>query len=628
VLRRESGILLPWLEGFMRASPSGTPVGLRALPAFALALLGASCGVDISGPGDMSEDGSVSAPTITISAPQDGATVEGTVEISGTATDSTGIERVELQVDMGAFAAASGTNAWRYTLDTDSLAEGAHTVTARATSTRGATGARAFYLNVHRTAAPGELVISAPLMLMPTTLAPGDTLTGTVTYRNGGSYPVVVMDAVITARPPGVGHNGLPHDDFSPRGGNAMVAPGATYPLTASWTLPNDAPEGVWTAYATYQDDAGQWHDGADLTFTVRTQTVDAGGGDAGMRSDGGTTDAGTHDAGVGGLALHVMGNQLVDGNGNPIHLRGVNRSGTEYMCIQNAGIFDGPNDEASIIAIASWNTRSVRLGLNEDCWLNINGVNPAYAGANYIDAIKAYVALLHKHGLYAELELHWNAPGTTAATGQREMADLDHSVTFWTSVAGTFKNDPAVIFDTYNEPHDISWACWKSGGTAAACGTTFALAGQQQLVSAIRQAGASNVIALGGLAYANDLTGWRANMPTDPLGQLIAEAHIYGGNACATSTCWDAQMAPVAQSVPLLIGELGQHYAGTDCGGTVTSAIMTWADAHGVSWGAWVWDTWTDCLALISNYDGTVSARSTHAANVKARLTQDANLP
>src|SRR5438270_1182989 len=141
-------------------------------------------------------------------------------------------------------------------------------------------------------------------------------------------------------------------------------------------------------------------------------------------------------------LSIGVASNHLVDGNGTPIRLLGVNRSGTEYACIQGWGIFDGPNDATSVAAMAAWHINVVRIPLNEDCWLNINGVNPAYAGATYQSAIQAYVNLLHQRGLYAILELHWNAPGTSQATGQQVMPDADHSPAFWSSVATFFKAD------------------------------------------------------------------------------------------------------------------------------------------------------------------------------------------
>src|SRR5438876_9226324 len=156
-------------------------------------------------------------------------------------------------------------------------------------------------------------------------------------------------------------------------------------------------------------------------------------------------------------LSIAVSGNHLIDGNGQAVRLLGVNRSGTEYSCIQGWGIFDGPNDAASVRAIASWRTNAVRVPLNEDCWLAINGAPGAYSGATYRQAIQSYVSLLNQNGLYAILELHWSGPGTTKATGQQPMPDRDHSVTFWSQVAAAFKGNNAVLLEPYNEPYPDS---------------------------------------------------------------------------------------------------------------------------------------------------------------------------
>jgi hypothetical protein len=85
------------------------------------------------------------------------------------------------------------------------------------------------------------------------------------------------------------------------------------------------------------------------------------------------------------------------------VRLLGVNRSGQEFKCIQQGsagslgwGIFDGPTDLASVQAIASWHANAVRVPLNEDCWLGINGVNPSYGGATYQAAIAVHQAGLH----------------------------------------------------------------------------------------------------------------------------------------------------------------------------------------------------------------------------------------
>ena len=43
-------------------------------------------------------------------------------------------------------------------------------------------------------------------------------------------------------------------------------------------------------------------------------------------------------------------------------------------------------------------------------------------------------------------------------------MADAAHAPDFWRSVAARFRDDSGVVFDLYNEPHDISWGCWRDG--------------------------------------------------------------------------------------------------------------------------------------------------------------------
>ena len=45
-------------------------------------------------------------------------------------------------------------------------------------------------------------------------------------------------------------------------------------------------------------------------------------------------------------------------------------------------------------------------------------------------------------------------------------MADAN-SLTFWSEVAARYKDDGRVMFELYNEPHDVSWDVWKSGGNA-----------------------------------------------------------------------------------------------------------------------------------------------------------------
>src|SRR2546427_11360959 len=106
-------------------------------------------------------------------------------------------------------------------------------------------------------------------------------------------------------------------------------------------------------------------------------------------------------------LPISGSGNHLIKGSGQTIRLLGVNRSGTEYACIQGWGLFDGPSDATSVAAMAAWHINAVRIPLNEDCWLNINGVNPSYGGPAYQSAVHSDVTPLPQSRLYPTPELH-----------------------------------------------------------------------------------------------------------------------------------------------------------------------------------------------------------------------------
>jgi endoglucanase len=306
---------------------------------------------------------------------------------------------------------------------------------------------------------------------------------------------------------------------------------------------------------------------------------------------------------------LHVVGARLVDGSGRRVILRGVDRSGSEYACIQGWGIFDGPSNAASVKAMASWHVNFVRVPLNEDCWLGINGVKHAYGGAAYRKATASYVKLLHRYGMYVELSLIWAAPGKYRATYQPGSPDEEHAPTMWASLARAFRSDPNVILAPWGETI-VDAHCFLRGGVCEATygkrNSPYRTAGMQQAVTVMRRAGYRGPIAIPGLDYANDLSRWLSHRPRDPLHQLVAEAHVYGNNTCASLACLDRTMGPVAVRVPLVLGEAGETYDDSSCGSTNIARVIGWADAHDAGYAAWTWDTWGTCGSLVSSYDGT----------------------
>jgi hypothetical protein len=431
----------------------------------------------------------------------------------------------------------------------------------------------------------------------------------------------------------------------SPASG-AGFAPGASVPITASAseptasiskveffeasTLPGTSPAPVLIGTATASPYTVSWASVPAGYYSLTAEAFDSAGASA--------TSAPVPVAVVSATStapqLHVSGNHLVNASGAAVVLHGVDRSGTEYACVQGNGIFDGPSDQASITAMRSWGVTAVRVPLNEACWNAESYVDAAYAGASYQSAIEAYVNLLNDNGIVAILDLHWTDgaySGTSSgcasaeAICQKPMPDAAESVPFWTSVATAFKGNDAVIFDLFNEPYPSradnfneteGWQCWLNGGSSCV-GISYPVAGMQTLVNAVRGAGANNVIMLGGIEYANDLTQWLTYEPADPDGNLVASWHSYNFNTCSTQSCWTSQVAPVAAKVPVVAGEIGEN----DCADTYIDPLMTWLDSASISYLAWAWNADFNCSqgpGLITDYDGAPTA---YGAGYEAHL-------
>jgi endoglucanase len=336
---------------------------------------------------------------------------------------------------------------------------------------------------------------------------------------------------------------------------------------------------------------------------------------------------------------VKVDGARLVDGAGTAIQLRGVNRSGTEYACsggppaARGYSIFDGPRYDAPNFqqpewmfdAMSSWGITAVRIPLSEHCWLgDVPSLNPAFSGAPYRKAIRDYVDQLGENGMIAILDLHVAGPDAAPNLDGAllPMPDTDNAPTFWAQVAKVFKTRTHVIYDAFNEPHlwEIDddaqrWTCWRDGCTVDPDGPApaYQTAGMRQIVNAIRRAGSTQPIMLGGLGYSSLLEHWTDYLPADSARSLVASFHNYpppiGG--CTDEACWNTTIDAIRLAGhPVVTGEVGQY----DCNHDYLQRYLDWADAHGsISYLAWAWDetdppsAWT-CASpsLITSYDGT----------------------
>jgi endoglucanase len=148
-----------------------------------------------------------------------------------------------------------------------------------------------------------------------------------------------------------------------------------------------------------------------------------------------------------------------------------------------------------------------------------------------------------------------------------------------------------------------------------------------QDLVDAVRSAGARQPIIATGLNWGNDLSSWLRYRPHDPANQLAAGLHVYNDLACATITCWNNVARPVARTVPVVAGELGDKA----CSGAFVSSFMNWADSIDVSYLGWSWDP-SGCAgpSLISSWSGQPTPYGAvvreHLAGLRPRLRPPLN--
>lgn len=311
---------------------------------------------------------------------------------------------------------------------------------------------------------------------------------------------------------------------------------------------------------------------------------------------------------------LRVSGNRLVDDSGNPVMLRGVFYASFHWACDHEGGIPSQPIEQSSAQELLDWHINFVRIGVAEDCWLGINGLPLGTTASAYRDALKSWVDLLHKDGIYTEIGLMDAGPGSIRST-QMTMPDEDHSPAFWQSFASTFKDEPDTIFGLYGEPHPAgsqAWDTWLNGGqvlSGSVGGTvTYEAAGMQQLIDTIRGTGATQPISVSGIDHAQDLSEWLQYEPNDPDHQLIAEWHEYGGGLCSTAACWATWPTQIASQVPLLNGEVGEHLGDNACQWSFMPTYLSWAEAHDVSYAAWKWaSSGGTCfnMALIADQNG-----------------------
>ena len=350
----------------------------------------------------------------------------------------------------------------------------------------------------------------------------------------------------------------------------------------------------------------------------------------AGCDSGGSSGTTGSFDATPGALkgcdaanvktapgGYYTNGATVCTADGTPHLFHGVDRPSMEW---DPQGEYNGGVGipRADFDAMAAWHANVVRVALNQDFWLT----GAALHSPNYQALVDSVVKSAEGAGLDVILDLHWSDRGDlTASTAggmqntkgdvnQQPMADVN-SKQFWLEVATKYKGDGHVLFELYNEPHDIQWATWLNGGPVK----EYQAVGMQQLYDTIRGAGADNVVIAGGLSYAFDLSQARENLIQGY--NVMYATHPYKPQDPMTS--WDRNFGYLAAQdiAPVIATEFGD--SNTACTADWDNSLTDYCDQRKISWTAWAWYP-GDCHfpSLISGWNYTPT---TQGAAIKAKL-------
>jgi hypothetical protein len=238
---------------------------------------------------------------------------------------------------------------------------------------------------------------------------------------------------------------------------------------------------------------------------------------------------------------LHVADGVIMDASNCIVDLKGFNWAGIEF----GDAVGGGPNTRISQEAIAwfaqTFHTNIWRIPLNTSWW-NAN-VDVPLAGMHYQAWIQQIVRWAEQNGNYVLLTKgpqftnlpcggqvtfcpSQNQGSKNAAQHpsdpalQQQLANgqyIDAAVQMWTSVAQLYANDPAILYDSWNEMHDISPQTWQRN--------------ENVLINTIRAQSPRAVVLLGGPNWKGNITALITGVVSlfaQP--NLVYDFHVYNG--------------------------------------------------------------------------------------------------
>lgn len=175
-----------------------------------------------------------------------------------------------------------------------------------------------------------------------------------------------------------------------------------------------------------------------------------------------------------------------------------------------------------------------VRLPVHPDLWMR----DESYLEKYIVPAVEWANDL----NMYVIIDWHYIGnivTGHSKGMTVTDMTLMDLSENFWTVITNRFMDNPGVIFELCNEPADITPEQWSGAA--------------EKLINIIRSKGAKQLIIVGGVQYAQDLS-WIAKTKINDA-NIVYASHIYPAHGKEN---WDHWFGTMSESKPVLITEWG----------------------------------------------------------------------
>jgi hypothetical protein len=300
---------------------------------------------------------------------------------------------------------------------------------------------------------------------------------------------------------------------------------------------------------------------------------------------------------------LGTSGNRMINlANGQPVILRGVNRSGLEYAGPDEQGFLSGASLSRSEIEfiVKKWKCNIIRLPFNQDFVLR---GRLGLSGEEYQQALDQVISWASALDAYTLLDLQWLDADRVYGGDRNFVAPLPNmtSVELWTTLARRYASEPAVLYDLFNEPHDRldddPYPLNKEDGTTyPPVQKTVTMKEWQpwarKLAQAIRNENPDALVFISGTNWGYDLRG----MPMD-LENVVYSTHVYP----ARGNGWSEAFGNLSKSAPVFAGEFG----GSDTRGDLDfiQRLIRYLGDLEIGWTAW---SWSNTPFLVTRYATT----------------------